>query len=92
LVVNPKLVAKIEAEEPTKRLAVLIDADNAQAVDSTISSSEQISKKKNTATTQDTSEPISEVNKEFPSEFFRQALEQASDDRVKDFKTDIGRV
>lgn len=28
---NPKLVAKIEAEEPTQRLAVLIDADNAQA-------------------------------------------------------------
>jgi uncharacterized LabA/DUF88 family protein len=31
LVANPKLVAKIEAEEPTQRLAVLIDADNAQA-------------------------------------------------------------
>lgn len=29
--VNPKLVAKIESEEPTQRLAVLIDADNAQA-------------------------------------------------------------
>jgi hypothetical protein len=29
--VNPRLVAKIEAEEPTLRLAVLIDADNAQA-------------------------------------------------------------
>lgn len=29
--VNPKLIAKIEAEEPTLRLAVLIDADNAQA-------------------------------------------------------------
>ncbi|AEI82992.1 hypothetical protein CNE_BB2p01810 (plasmid) [Cupriavidus necator N-1] len=29
--VTPKLVAKIEAEEPTLRLAVLIDADNAQA-------------------------------------------------------------
>ena len=29
--VSPKLVAKIEAEEPTLRLAVLIDADNAQA-------------------------------------------------------------
>jgi len=28
---QPKLVAKIEAEEPTRRLAVLIDADNAQA-------------------------------------------------------------
>ncbi|NOK62147.1 MAG: NYN domain-containing protein [Chloroflexi bacterium AL-W] len=28
---NPKLVAKIEAEEPAQRLAVLIDADNAQA-------------------------------------------------------------
>lgn len=28
---NPKLIAKIEAEEPTQRLAVLIDADNAQA-------------------------------------------------------------
>lgn len=27
----PRLVAKIEAEEPTMRLAVLIDADNAQA-------------------------------------------------------------
>lgn len=27
---NQKLVAKIEAEEPTRRLAVLIDADNAQ--------------------------------------------------------------
>jgi len=29
--VNPRLVAKIEAEEPSLRLAVLIDADNAQA-------------------------------------------------------------
>jgi hypothetical protein len=29
--VNPKLLAKIETEEPTLRLAVLIDADNAQA-------------------------------------------------------------
>jgi hypothetical protein len=29
--VSPRLVAKIEAEEPTMRLAVLIDADNAQA-------------------------------------------------------------
>lgn len=29
--VLPKLVAKIESEEPTLRLAVLIDADNAQA-------------------------------------------------------------
>lgn len=29
--VSPRLVAKIEAEEPTHRLAVLIDADNAQA-------------------------------------------------------------
>lgn len=29
--VYPRLVAKIEAEEPTLRLAVLIDADNAQA-------------------------------------------------------------
>lgn len=29
--INPRLVAKIEAEEPTLRLAVLIDADNAQA-------------------------------------------------------------
>ena len=28
---NPKLVAKIDSEEPTTRLAVLIDADNAQA-------------------------------------------------------------
>lgn len=28
---NSKLVAKIEAEEPSQRLAVLIDADNAQA-------------------------------------------------------------
>lgn len=31
MAVNPRLVAKIEAEEPTQRLAVLIDADNAQA-------------------------------------------------------------
>lgn len=30
--VSPRLVAKIESEEPTLRLAVLIDADNAQAV------------------------------------------------------------
>jgi hypothetical protein len=30
-VTNPKLVAKIETNEPTQRLAVLIDADNAQA-------------------------------------------------------------
>ena len=29
--VSPRLIAKIEAEEPTLRLAVLIDADNAQA-------------------------------------------------------------
>jgi len=29
--VTPKLVAKIESEEPALRLAVLIDADNAQA-------------------------------------------------------------
>lgn len=29
--VSPRLVAKIEAEEPTLRLVVLIDADNAQA-------------------------------------------------------------
>jgi hypothetical protein len=29
--VNPRLVAKIEEEEPSLRLAVLIDADNAQA-------------------------------------------------------------
>lgn len=29
--VSPRLVAKIEAEDPTLRLAVLIDADNAQA-------------------------------------------------------------
>ncbi len=28
---NPKIVAKIESEEPTLKLAVLIDADNAQA-------------------------------------------------------------
>lgn len=27
---SPRLVAKIESEEPTLRLAVLIDADNAQ--------------------------------------------------------------
>lgn len=31
MVANPKLIAKIEAEDPFKRLAVLIDADNAQA-------------------------------------------------------------
>lgn len=30
-VVSPKLIAKIESEEPTTRFAVLIDADNAQA-------------------------------------------------------------
>jgi len=29
--ISPKLVAKIESEEPALRLAVLIDADNAQA-------------------------------------------------------------
>ena len=29
--VSPRLIARIEAEEPTLRLAVLIDADNAQA-------------------------------------------------------------
>jgi hypothetical protein len=29
--INPKLVAKIESEEPKLRLAVLIDADNAPA-------------------------------------------------------------
>ena len=29
--VSPRLVARIESEEPTRRLAVLIDADNAQA-------------------------------------------------------------
>lgn len=31
IMVSPRLVAKIESEEPTLRLAVLIDADNAQA-------------------------------------------------------------
>jgi uncharacterized LabA/DUF88 family protein len=31
LAINSRLVAKIEAEQPTQRLAVLIDADNAQA-------------------------------------------------------------
>lgn len=31
VMVTPKFVAKIESEEPTLRLAVLIDADNAQA-------------------------------------------------------------
>jgi hypothetical protein len=30
--VSPRLIAKVETEEPTLRLAVLIDADNAQAV------------------------------------------------------------
>ncbi len=30
--ISPRLIAKIESEEPTLRLAVLIDADNAQAV------------------------------------------------------------
>ncbi len=29
--VSPRLIAKIESEEPAARLAVLIDADNAQA-------------------------------------------------------------
>ncbi|MBS3955331.1 MAG: hypothetical protein KGZ88_20480 [Methylomicrobium sp.] len=29
--ISPRLVAKIEQEEPTLHLAVLIDADNAQA-------------------------------------------------------------
>ena len=29
--ITPKFVAKIESEEPTRRLAILIDADNAQA-------------------------------------------------------------
>ena len=29
--VSPRLIAKIESEEPSMRLAVLIDADNAQA-------------------------------------------------------------
>lgn len=29
--VSPRLIARIESEEPTRRLAVLIDADNAQA-------------------------------------------------------------
>ena len=29
--VSPRIIAKIESEEPTLRLAVLIDADNAQA-------------------------------------------------------------
>lgn len=32
LMISPRLVAKIEQEEPTLHLAVLIDADNAQAV------------------------------------------------------------
>jgi hypothetical protein len=31
IMVSPRLVAKIESEEPTLRLAVLIDADNSQA-------------------------------------------------------------
>lgn len=29
--ITPRLVAKIESEEPSLKLAVLIDADNAQA-------------------------------------------------------------
>ena len=29
--ISPKFVAKIESEEPTRRLAVLIDADNVSA-------------------------------------------------------------
>jgi hypothetical protein len=31
LAVTPKVVAKLESDEPTLKLAVLIDADNAQA-------------------------------------------------------------
>jgi uncharacterized LabA/DUF88 family protein len=31
MAVTPKIVAKLESEEPTLKLAVLIDADNAQA-------------------------------------------------------------
>jgi len=31
LINKPKLIAKIESDEPSQRLAVLIDADNAQA-------------------------------------------------------------
>jgi uncharacterized LabA/DUF88 family protein len=31
ILIKPRLIAKIESEEPTLRLAVLIDADNAQA-------------------------------------------------------------
>ena len=31
ILASPQLIAKIESKEPTLRLAVLIDADNAQA-------------------------------------------------------------
>ncbi len=52
-----------------------------QAVDSAISLSTQLSAPKNTATTQETAGLASDATKDIPSEFFRQALEQASDDR-----------
>jgi uncharacterized LabA/DUF88 family protein len=51
-----------------------------QAVDNGIPPAKAISRKENTATTQETAAKISEVAKKIPSEFFRQALEQASDD------------
>jgi uncharacterized LabA/DUF88 family protein len=51
-----------------------------QATDNVISPVKQIPRKDNTATTQESPAQASEATKKIPSEFFRQALEQASDD------------
>ena len=51
-----------------------------QAVDSTISQTKKTSRKDNVAATQGSAAQVSKATKEIPTEFFRQALEQASDD------------
>lgn len=52
----------------------------AQAVDGAIPSAKETSRKDNTSTTQESALPVSKTAKKIPTEFFRQALEQASDD------------
>lgn len=52
-----------------------------QAVDSAITPSKKISPKTKATTAQKTAARATEATKDVPSEFFRQALEQASDDR-----------
>lgn len=51
-----------------------------QAVDSAISQSKKTSRKNNVAAKQESAVQVRKATKEIPTEFFRQALEQASDD------------